>query len=45
MSVSTPGGHSSVPPSESSIGILAHAIARWVHWVTLHLSWYIWTLN
>jgi len=28
MSVSTPGGHSSVPASESSIGILAHAIAR-----------------
>jgi len=28
MSVTTPVGHSSVPPPESSIGILAHAIAR-----------------
>jgi len=28
MSVTAPVGHSSVPPSETSIGILAHAIAR-----------------
>ena len=45
MSVNTPGGHSSVPPSESSIGILAHAIARWVQWDTLQLCSYIWHDN
>jgi len=28
ISVTTASGHASVPPSESSIGILAHAIAR-----------------
>jgi len=28
MSVTAPPGHSSLPPSETSIGILAHAIAR-----------------
>ena len=28
MSVTVPVGHSSVPPPESSIGILARAVAR-----------------
>jgi len=31
MSVTTPGGHSSIPSPESSIGILAHAITRRVY--------------
>ena len=38
LSVHTSPGHSSMPPQESSIGIMSNAVAKWVQEVVVELA-------